>query len=66
MLVDFIVRKVMGLQHIYFLGDLLGHLFNGLFVRPSSDGIFVYPLMEEADTFRLSILICRRVKTAVT
>ncbi len=34
----------MGLQHIYFLGNLLGHLFNGILVRPSGNGIFMYPL----------------------
>ena len=38
-------------------------------VSGSVQAVMVYlctPLMEEADTLRLSILICLRVKTAVT
>ncbi len=64
--IDFIIREIMCLQHIYLFGDLLGHLS---IVSLSVQAVMVYlctPLIEEADTFKLSILICRRVNTAVT
>ena len=39
------------------------------FIQGEVQAVMVYlctPLMEEADTFKLSMFICRRVNTAVT
>ena len=44
MLVDFIVREIVRLQHIYFFGDLLRHLLDSILIRPGCNGIFMYPL----------------------
>lgn len=66
MLVDFIVREIVRLQHIYFL-VICFVTFS--IVSLSVQAVMVYlctPLIEDAETFKLSILICRRVNTAVT
>ena len=44
MLIDFIIRKIVRLQHIYLFGDLFCHLLDSILVRPSCNGIFMYPL----------------------
>ncbi len=64
--INFIFSEIMRLKHVYFLLDLLDNLLNRILVSPGCNGVLMYPLMEEAETFRLSILICRRVNTAVT
>lgn len=64
--INFILSEIMRLKHVYFLLDLLDNLLNRILVSPGCNGVLMYPLMEEAETFRLSILICRRVNTAVT
>ena len=44
MLVDFIVREIVRLQHIYLFGDLLRHLLDSILILPGCNGIFMYPL----------------------
>ena len=41
-LVDLVVSKVVGLQDVDLLGDLLDHLLNGVGVAPGGDGVFMH------------------------
>ena len=65
MKIDFIFSEIMCLKHIDLLLNLFDNLLYRIFIGPSRNSIFMHPL-DEAETFRLSILICRRVNTAVT
>ena len=44
MLIDFVVGKIMSLQYIHLLGNLLHDFLDGILVRPRCNGVLVYAL----------------------